>query len=305
MKGLRGKLDLPHIRLGLYIALVRHASLPPKVLELILATIDPVVAELLFTGLIAMPWSEFVIYSIHKRYENRWVSRFREELVGLGILWLFWMVGTAIATVRIHTSTPRSTPSSVPRLTLIYPYSPIWPNLSWCSSFSPCQVLSALLAFCWLGWIALTALLVITLIFVVVNKTWTEPLHGKWDPGKPSTLDVLAVSILCISGKLCTHYLYLYLHISIPMYFSVLKVLPSHGIESRGRGRACSEGRDQAPSTHGLLNDHYDVDDDSDEIAAYRLWDPTERNPIAHSQIDDEGRLLTFYPFIRGRIPDA
>ncbi|KAH6888238.1 hypothetical protein BKA70DRAFT_1121908 [Coprinopsis sp. MPI-PUGE-AT-0042] len=173
MKGLRGNLDLPHIRLGLYIALFIF-SLFVFILSCVRLGYttrissndplnggrpfhDPVVAELLFTSLIAMPWSAFVIYSIHKRYENRWVSRFREELVGLGILWLFWMVGTAIATS-------------------------IWPNLSWCSSFSPCQVLSALLAFCWLGWIALTALLVITLIFVVVNKTWTEPLHGKWDP---------------------------------------------------------------------------------------------------------------------------
>ncbi|KAH6888244.1 hypothetical protein BKA70DRAFT_1121924 [Coprinopsis sp. MPI-PUGE-AT-0042] len=47
---------------------------------------------------------------------------------------------------------------------------------------NPCQVPSALLAFCWLGWIALIVLLVITSIFVIINKTWTEPLHGNQDP---------------------------------------------------------------------------------------------------------------------------
>ena len=173
MKNLSGKLDLPHIRLGLYVALLVFSFL-----VFILSCVrlgyttnlpagdslngglrfhDPIVAELLFTSLIAMPWSGFMIYSIHKRYQNRFVGRFMEEIIGLAILWLFWMVGTAVATS-------------------------IWPNLTWCSGFSQCRNLAALVAFCWLGWLVLTALLVITLIFVVVNKTWKEPLHGKWDP---------------------------------------------------------------------------------------------------------------------------
>ena len=41
----------------------------------------------------------FRIYSIHKRYENRFVSKFRDEIIALSILWLFWIVGTGIATV--------------------------------------------------------------------------------------------------------------------------------------------------------------------------------------------------------------
>ena len=42
----------------------------------------------------------FRIHSIHKRAEHRLVSTFRGELIGLGILWLFWLVGAAVASVR-------------------------------------------------------------------------------------------------------------------------------------------------------------------------------------------------------------
>ena len=50
-------------------------------------------------------WTDLVrqcrIYSITKRYENRYVSKFRDEIIGLSVLWLFWMVGTAVATVSV------------------------------------------------------------------------------------------------------------------------------------------------------------------------------------------------------------
>jgi hypothetical protein len=47
------------------------------------------------------------IHSIHKRAENKLVSTFRGELIGLSILWIFWLVGAAIASVchascRVH-----------------------------------------------------------------------------------------------------------------------------------------------------------------------------------------------------------
>ncbi|KAJ3506959.1 hypothetical protein NMY22_g17083 [Coprinellus aureogranulatus] len=118
---------------------------------------DPVVAELLFTSLVSMPWCGFMIYSIHKRYENRYISKFRDEMIALSLLWLFWIVGSAIATT-------------------------MWRNLGWCQHINACRVLSALLAFAWLGWIALTALLAICLLFTIANHAFLEPLHGRWDP---------------------------------------------------------------------------------------------------------------------------
>ena len=39
------------------------------------------------------------MYSIYKRYENPYLSTFLGEIIGLSILWLFWIVGTAIASV--------------------------------------------------------------------------------------------------------------------------------------------------------------------------------------------------------------
>jgi len=39
------------------------------------------------------------IVCIHKRIENKFVFTFRGELVGLGVLWLFWIIGAAITSV--------------------------------------------------------------------------------------------------------------------------------------------------------------------------------------------------------------
>ena len=39
------------------------------------------------------------MYSIYKRYENPYLSTFLGEIIGLSVLWLFWIVGTAIASV--------------------------------------------------------------------------------------------------------------------------------------------------------------------------------------------------------------
>ncbi|TFK19558.1 hypothetical protein FA15DRAFT_674325 [Coprinopsis marcescibilis] len=171
--GIQFKFDLPVLRIGLYAAfavcsffvfvfccarlnytttLSRDDSLNNG-----RSFHDPVIPELLFTSLIAMPWAGFMIYSIHKRYENRYLSKFRDEIIGLAVIWLFWMVGTGIATS-------------------------MWGSLGWCQHINACRILTALVAFCWLGWLALTALLGIALLFAIANNAFLEPLHGKWDP---------------------------------------------------------------------------------------------------------------------------
>ncbi|TFK37283.1 hypothetical protein BDQ12DRAFT_653179 [Crucibulum laeve] len=118
---------------------------------------DPIVAEILFTTLMTMAWSIFIIHAIHKRAEHRFVSRFRDEIIGLAILWLFWIIGAGIATS-------------------------IWGDLSFCQEFRACRILTALVAFCWLGWIILTIILGVTLLFAFANRAFVEPLHGRWDP---------------------------------------------------------------------------------------------------------------------------
>jgi len=118
---------------------------------------DPIIVELLVTSLLTIPWASYIIYCIYKRVETKYVSKFREEIIGLSVLWIFWIVGAADA-------------------------SAIWGTLSVCLHFSQCEVLSALMAFSWLGWITLSGILVLDTLFVVANKFWMEPLHGRLDP---------------------------------------------------------------------------------------------------------------------------
>ncbi|KAF8339305.1 hypothetical protein F5887DRAFT_478050 [Amanita rubescens] len=118
---------------------------------------EPIVVELLVTTLLTIPWALYIIYCISKRVETKYVSKFREEIVGLAILWLFWIVGAADA-------------------------SGIWPDVSGCLQDRECQVMSALLAFSWLAWVTLFAILVLDTLFVIANKFWMEPIHGRLDP---------------------------------------------------------------------------------------------------------------------------
>jgi len=81
---------------------------------------DPIIVEILLTTLMTIPWSIFMyvflllhdqpkanepivflpsMWSIHKRYENRYLSTFRGEIIGLSILWIFWTAGAAGASV--------------------------------------------------------------------------------------------------------------------------------------------------------------------------------------------------------------
>ncbi|TDL14260.1 hypothetical protein BD410DRAFT_734356 [Rickenella mellea] len=117
---------------------------------------DPIVAELLFTSLVTLFWAPFVIHMIHGRHEHRYMSKVWHELVGLSVLWLFWIVGAAVATS-------------------------IWPNLPHvCPQFQACRILTAMVAFAWLGWITIFALLVVTLMYAMANSSWQEPAHGHW-----------------------------------------------------------------------------------------------------------------------------
>jgi len=174
------QLDIPFLRIGLYAALIfftfilfclsaarlNYTNHLPRgdTLNSGHDFTDPIVVEILITTLMTIPWSIFIVYSIHNRYENRYVSTFRGEIIGLGILWVFWIAGAAGAT------------------------NP-WGSLSWCQQFEACRVLSALVAFAWLGWLSLTALLGLSLLFSIANKSMTEPLHGRWNPRQSEYTD--------------------------------------------------------------------------------------------------------------------
>ncbi|KAJ7626689.1 hypothetical protein DFH06DRAFT_1273092 [Mycena polygramma] len=98
---------------------------------------------------------ELCIRTIHKRVDDNLVSTFRGELIGLFVIWMFWIVGTGIATTQ-------------------------WGSLGFCARFEACRVLSAIVAFSWLSWILVTFSLGVSTTFVVANGALLEPLHGMW-----------------------------------------------------------------------------------------------------------------------------
>jgi len=119
---------------------------------------DPDIVELLVTTMMTIVWAVFVMRTIHKRVEDNLVSTFRAELVGLFIIWMFWLVGTAIATTQ-------------------------WGNLGFCQEFEACRVLSAIVAFSWLSWVMVSFNFGVSITFILANNALLEPLHGQWVPG--------------------------------------------------------------------------------------------------------------------------
>ena len=56
-----------------------------------------------------------------------------------------------------------------------------WGALEWCFSFWQCRVLTALVAFAWMGWAILFALLLMSAMFAIANRAWWDPMHGRYD----------------------------------------------------------------------------------------------------------------------------
>jgi len=120
---------------------------------------DPIVAELLVVSLLTMFWSPTIAHAVHARHEyhKRYLFSFIFELIGMGILFVFWIVGAAIATK-------------------------FWGNLRFCHQYEACRLLTTLVAFAWMGVIVIAILIVTSALFAISNSAFHEPLHGQWDP---------------------------------------------------------------------------------------------------------------------------
>ncbi|KAI0338668.1 hypothetical protein BDW22DRAFT_1362759 [Trametopsis cervina] len=118
---------------------------------------DPIVAELIATSALTLLYVPWIIHVIARTAEYGWVSTFAGETVGLFILFVMWLVGAAISTS-------------------------IWGDLSWCHQFQACRLLTAMVAFAWMGFILIFTLLLISLMFAVANRAFRQPLHGRYDP---------------------------------------------------------------------------------------------------------------------------
>nr|VWP01510.1 Calcium dependent mitochondrial carrier protein [Ganoderma boninense] len=122
---------------------------------------DPIVAELLVVSLMTLGTIPLVLST-----RKGWVPNFNfltstasrnlVELGGLSVLWLLWLVGCVVSTS-------------------------IWPDLSFCYQFEPCRILTAMMAFAWLGWIVVVGLIVVAILSTVAKVRPTRaPMTVEW-----------------------------------------------------------------------------------------------------------------------------
>ncbi|KAJ3785655.1 hypothetical protein GGU10DRAFT_312511 [Lentinula aff. detonsa] len=117
---------------------------------------DPVIPELIFTTLVTIGWSCLMLFLFFSdAVRSRFPRLYGDELIGLVILWFFWIGGAGAA-------------------------SSIWGDLSFCQQFQACRILSALEVFAWFGWLTLTG--IITLSTVVVLRSRNHGGKGLAEP---------------------------------------------------------------------------------------------------------------------------
>ncbi|KAI0701528.1 hypothetical protein C8T65DRAFT_656185 [Cerioporus squamosus] len=116
---------------------------------------DPIVAELLVCSLLSLGSIPFVLGWIPPVLGSAASSNLL-ELTALSVLWLLWLVGCCVSTS-------------------------IWPNLTFCMQFAPCRILTAMMAFAWLGWTALVGLIVVAILNVVHKaRPSRAPMMVEW-----------------------------------------------------------------------------------------------------------------------------
>ncbi|KAI0365470.1 hypothetical protein BV20DRAFT_1028060 [Pilatotrama ljubarskyi] len=117
--------------------------------------LDPIVAHLLVCSLLSLGSIPFVMHWVPPLITSA-ASANLFELAALSVIWLLWLVGCVVSTS-------------------------IWPNLVFCYQFEPCRILSAMMAFAWLGWIVLVGLIVLAVVNAVQKaRPARSPLMVEW-----------------------------------------------------------------------------------------------------------------------------
>jgi len=117
---------------------------------------DPSVVELLVCSVLGLGSSIFMFITLRSRKKSEYSSRNWFEVSLLFLLWMLWLGGASAA-------------------------STVWPDLSWCTVYSPCQVLQALMGWAWLGWLSLTFLFIPTLWIVAAARNWDDNFFDTWN----------------------------------------------------------------------------------------------------------------------------
>ncbi|KAI0751917.1 hypothetical protein C8Q80DRAFT_1098279 [Daedaleopsis nitida] len=119
---------------------------------------DPIVVELLVCSLLTLSSIPLVLGWVPPIYLSRSsTSNNLLELSALSFLWLLWLIGCCVSTS-------------------------IWPSLAFCYQFEPCRVLTAMMAFAWLGWTALVGLIIVAILNSVqkTRSASSRPLVVEW-----------------------------------------------------------------------------------------------------------------------------
>ncbi|KIJ26090.1 hypothetical protein M422DRAFT_124873, partial [Sphaerobolus stellatus SS14] len=116
---------------------------------------DPSVAALLVSALLALMFAPFMFYVLYTEWSHPSITVVYIEVAAASVLWIIWLASTAAATN-------------------------VWPDLSFCVQFRQCTNLQAMLAFAWLGWISLSAIILITVVIAIRTNAWREYSYGPW-----------------------------------------------------------------------------------------------------------------------------
>jgi len=116
---------------------------------------DPSVVALLVSSIVALMFAPFMIYTLQTQWTHRYLSVVYVEIIAAFFLWILWLGSTAAAT-------------------------DVWPDLSFCIQYRACTNLQAMIAFAWLGWLSLSAIILITAVFASRAGGWRDNCHGAW-----------------------------------------------------------------------------------------------------------------------------
>ncbi|KAL1748117.1 hypothetical protein HDZ31DRAFT_30374 [Schizophyllum fasciatum] len=116
---------------------------------------DRIVAELLATSLLTLPWTLHAFHSLQRRIDTGLGRSFSHEFGVLLVLWILWLVGAAIATSH-------------------------WTDLYSCWYEFSCRLLTAIVAIAWSGFGVLTLLLITSAVLGRLKGGYGQPMHAQY-----------------------------------------------------------------------------------------------------------------------------
>ncbi|KAK0449834.1 uncharacterized protein EV420DRAFT_1707012 [Desarmillaria tabescens] len=117
---------------------------------------EPIIVELLVSACLAIIWAPIAGCLVLRNHNaSKCSPQFLSEMVGNFVLWVMWLVGAVDTTNRII------------------------PGKNWCGPGKQCRILTAILAFSWIGWSFLTIIGAMSLMYCVYQSAQPAPIKEK------------------------------------------------------------------------------------------------------------------------------